>query len=47
MGMADIWIVIGIIGFVTAMVSVIFGVGRTDRRQMTYSGAVDHRSQTD
>jgi hypothetical protein len=31
--MADIWIVVGIIGFVTAMVSVIFGVGRADRPQ--------------
>ena len=33
MVMADIWIVLGIIGFVTAMVSVIFGVGRADSRQ--------------
>jgi hypothetical protein len=43
--MADILVVIGIIGFVAAMLSVIFGLGRPDRRQLTYSGAVDRRSQ--
>jgi hypothetical protein len=42
--MADILVVIGIIGFVTAMLSVIFGLGRAERRQLTYSGTVDHRS---
>jgi hypothetical protein len=30
---------------VAAMLSVIFGLGRADRRQLTYSGAVDRRSQ--
>jgi hypothetical protein len=43
--MADLWVVIGIIGFVAAMLSVIFGLGRTDRRQLNYSGAVDRRSR--
>ena len=42
--MADILVVIGIIGFVTAMLSVVFGLGRADRRQLDYSGAADHRS---
>jgi hypothetical protein len=28
--MADIWIVVGIIGFVTGMVSLIFGLGGSD-----------------
>jgi hypothetical protein len=41
--MADIWVVIGIIGFVAAMLSVIFGLGRADRRQLNYSGAADRR----
>jgi hypothetical protein len=41
--MADILVVIGIIGFVTAMLSVIFGLGRADRRQLNYSGADDRR----
>jgi hypothetical protein len=41
--MADIWVVMGIIGFVAAIVSVIFGLGRADRRQLTYSGTADRR----
>jgi hypothetical protein len=41
--MADIWVVIGIIAFVTAMLSVIFGLGRADRRELNYSGAADRR----
>jgi hypothetical protein len=43
--MADILVIFGIIGFVAAMLSVIFGVGRADRRQLNYSGAVDRRSR--
>jgi hypothetical protein len=42
--MADLLVVMGIIGFVTAMVSVIFGVGRADDRQLTNSSADDRRS---
>ena len=42
--MTDILVVIGIIGFVAAMLSVIFGLGRADRRQLNSSGAVDRRS---
>ena len=42
--MADILVVIGIIGFVTAMLSVVFGLGRADRRQLDYSGAPDRQS---
>jgi hypothetical protein len=41
--MADIWVVIGIIGFVTATLSVIFGLGRADRRRLDSSGAADRR----
>jgi hypothetical protein len=41
--MADILVVIGIIGFVAAMLSVIFGLGRADRRRLDFSGAVDRR----
>jgi hypothetical protein len=40
--MADILVVLGIIGFVTGMLSVIFGFGRAERRQLN-SGA-DRRS---
>jgi hypothetical protein len=37
--MADILVVLGIIGFVAGMLSVIFGLGRAERRQLNYSGA--------
>jgi hypothetical protein len=43
--MADILVLIGIIGFVAAMLAVIFGLGRADRRQLNYSGAVDRQSR--
>jgi hypothetical protein len=37
--MADILVVLGIIGFVAGMLSVIFGLGRAERRRLTRSGA--------
>ena len=37
--MADILVVLGIIGFVAGMLSVVFGLGRAERRQLNYSGA--------
>jgi hypothetical protein len=43
--MADILVVIGIIGFVAAMLSVIFGLGRAERRQSNYSAAADRPSR--
>ena len=49
--MADILVVLGIIGFVAGMLSVIFGLGRAERRRLNcsdavenHSGAVDRRS---
>jgi hypothetical protein len=43
--MADIFVVIGIMGFVAGMLSLIFGLGRADRRQLDYPGAADRRSR--
>jgi hypothetical protein len=48
--MADILVVLGIIGFVAGMLSVIFGLGRAERRRLNCSavenhpGAVERRS---
>jgi hypothetical protein len=38
--MADIWIVVGIIGFVTGMVSLIFGLGGFDGNRSQWPNSV-------
>jgi hypothetical protein len=42
--MADILVVLGIVGFVAGMLSVIFGLGRAERRRLNCSDAVENHS---